>query len=295
MREQVGVASEAYTPEGSNRIIDEEVVGKYLDRGYSIGYEVDEQDQPVPTGGNTAIFRISPGGLTEPVFVTKPQEEAEFRVRVLGGVGKVIVTQAEGEVSQVDLFEGVEYVIRPGDAYSYINTDSSEDLVLHDVATPAFEDGDDVELTSSIWPFPEELEKPGEGFSACVYKDPDGELRSVDLANEFYEAATSSSESYSDETTISFEEVFGFTSPTAEQVDAAAEDLQHKFSGSGAPVGMLALFSIPGAQELAMDLITAMAERGEGEEEEPDSMSLVYYGFITAIEMMAALHLRGDG
>lgn len=295
MREQVGVASEVYTPEGSNRIIDEEVVGKYLEWRYSIGYEVDEQNQPVPNGGNTAIFRILPGGLTEPVFVTKPQEEAEFKVRVLGGVGKVIVAQAHGEVSQVDLFEGVEYVIRPGDAYSYINTDGSEDLILHDVATPTFEDGDDVELTSSIWPFPEGLEKPAEGFSACVYKGSDGELKSVDLANEFYESITPSSESYSDETTISFEEVFGFTPPNAEQVDAAAEDLQHKFSGNGEPLGMIALFSIPGAQELAMDLITSMSERGEGEDEEPDPVSLVYYGFITAIEMMAALHLRGEG
>lgn len=293
MREQAGVASEVYTPEGSNRIIDEEVVGKYLDWGYSIGYEVDSQDNPVPTGGNTAVFRILPGGLTEPVFVTKPQEEAEFRVRVLGGVGKVIVAQAQGEVAEVDLFEGVEYVIRPGDAYSYINTDDLEDLILHDVARPAFEDGDDIELTSSIWPIPEGFDKPSESYSSCVYRGRDGEPRVVSLANGFYDALAPANRSSSVSTAIGFEEVFGFKTPTEEQVNAAAEDLQHKFAGSGKPIGMLALFSAPGAQELAMDLIADMAERGESEEE-PDAIYLVYYGFITAIEMMVALRLRGE-
>lgn len=187
----LGPVSEVYVPrepmeaEGT-RVVDEPVTAKYHSWGYTIGYLVDAEGKNYPEGCNTAIFRIAPGGMTEPVFVTKLDEGAVFEVDSVTGVGKAIVARASGVVEEVD-FDTDRVEIRPGDAYSYINT-GDEDLVLYDLATPAFREGDDVEITSSVWPLPEGIKKPQSGSKTSVVELVDGSFNSVELPNEFWDA-----------------------------------------------------------------------------------------------------------
>ncbi len=185
MSEIPGPVSEVYSPSDDNSIQDEPVVDHYKTWGYSIGYECDKESGPIPEGGNTAVFRIIPGGLTESVFVTKPQEGATFTVTVLDGEGLCIRAKTDGVVEQILLSRGVEVVVRPGEAYSYANMDGSTDLLLHDVALPAYESGDDIDLTSSL--IPEQKPTPREGYAACVAKA--GEVnRIIELPHAFFDA-----------------------------------------------------------------------------------------------------------
>lgn len=184
-------ASAAYTPgepmedEGTS-IQDEPVLPKYQAWGYTIGYLLNGDGDAYPVGCNTAIFRISPGGMTEPVYVTKPDEEAVFEVDSVSGAGKAIVARANGVVEEVD-FDTDRVEIKPGDAYSYVNT-GDEDLVLYDLAIPAFQEGDDVEITSSVYPFPDGVDKPKSGFKTSVVELKDGSFKSIELPNEFWDA-----------------------------------------------------------------------------------------------------------
>ncbi len=178
-------ASESYEPPAPNQIVDEPTTEKYAQHGYSIGYEVDAEGQPVPEGGNTAVFRISPKGRTEPVFVTKPEGNATFTVKVLEGQGRLIKATAEGQVEEIDINKGSEVVVRPGDAYSYANTSDREDLLLHDVAMPAFKAGDDVDLYKSE--LPTSRPQPQEGYSTVVARSNIGELVTVNLPQQFFD------------------------------------------------------------------------------------------------------------
>lgn len=143
--------SEVYTPQGAHELVDAEPSEHYSRWGYSLAYEKSVSGLDVPVGGNTAVFSIEPGGFTEPVFVTKPEEDAEFRVQVLSGRGFLTRTEEsiKDAVSSIPLLEGDEVVIKPGEAYMYRNTGTTEELILHDEAMPAFKLGDDVDLTSS--------------------------------------------------------------------------------------------------------------------------------------------------
>jgi len=183
--QQPQAASAVYKPPKPNTLQDEPLTDHYENWGYSIGYEVDTEGQPVPEGGNTAVFRISPHGMTEPVYVSKPEENATFTVSVVSGKGEFIRATEDGKVENLFLSKGEEVVIRPGEAYFYRNTDQFDDLVLHDVALPAFQPGDDVELTSSY--VPEYAPEPQEGRLSCLAKSPSGESVRVDLPEEFYE------------------------------------------------------------------------------------------------------------
>jgi len=184
-------ASGAYGPrppmeDEGTFVQDEPVSPKYQTWGYTIGYLVGSEGGPYPEDCNTAIFRIAPGGMTEPVYVTKPDEEAVFEVDSVSGTGKAVIARANGVVEEVD-FDTDRVEIKPGDAYSYMNT-GDEDLVLYDLAIPAFQEGDDTEITFSIYPFPEDMEKPRGGFKASVVELKDGEVKSVELPNEFWDA-----------------------------------------------------------------------------------------------------------
>jgi hypothetical protein len=185
-------ASEVYEPPKPNRLEEEPDSAKNTAWGYSIAYEVNPEGQAVPEGGNTAVFRIHPQGMTEPVFVTKPEQEATFTVNVLAGSCRLIRTRADGTVDDIELKTGSAIEIHPGEAYIYKNTSPNEDLVLHDVARPAFKEGDEVELMSSV--IPETPPTPKEGYSAAVVRTSEGELRTVELPSKFYdlvgEAAT---------------------------------------------------------------------------------------------------------
>jgi|SRR5581483_9043024 len=142
--------SEVFHPETpGHKIIDDNSSIHHEVWGYSVGYVVDKEDREVPEYGNTAIFRIPSGGLTEPVFVTKPEPETVFTVKVLAGVGTAILTRQNSVTRLVRMNEGNEIIIKPGCAYSYVNL-GQDDLLLHDTAIPAFKKGDDVDLTSSL-------------------------------------------------------------------------------------------------------------------------------------------------
>jgi len=179
-------ASELYQPTAPNQIVDEPVTPHYEQWGYSIGYELGQDGLGVPENGNTAIFRIAPLGLTEPVFVTKPEDEATFTVKVLAGNGMFIRANKAGEVDQIPLEKGVEVVVHPGEAYSYKNTSENTDLVLYDVALPAFNAGDDVEITSSR--LDKESPTLKDGYAACVVETSDGSLRTIQLPHAFFDA-----------------------------------------------------------------------------------------------------------
>lgn len=176
--------SAIHEPAAPNRIEDEPFDDHYRAWGYSLGYEQDADGQFVPEGGNTAIFRIFPYGMTEPVFVTKPQEDATFTVTVLSGEGELIKATSDGEVENIYLKKGTEAVIRPGEAYFYRNISQHKDLVLHDVALPAFEPDDEAKLTSSY--IPERAPQPEEEQLSCAVKTSDGRTATVDLPAKFY-------------------------------------------------------------------------------------------------------------
>jgi GNAT superfamily N-acetyltransferase len=180
-----GSVSEVYQPPSPQLIQDAPVSEHYHAWGYRIGYVVDGTGQSVPESGNTAVFRIFPHGMTEPVFVTKPEEGATFTVNVLSGTGKLIKVSTSDEVEEVSLSKGSEVVIRPGEAYVYQNTSDDTDLMLHDVALPTFRSGDDVELTSSslVPPKPQ----PRAGYSSCVAVTPEGGTKIIELPTRFYE------------------------------------------------------------------------------------------------------------
>lgn len=177
--------SEAYSPPAPHVLNDAPIDNHYDKWNYSIGYEVGSDGQSVPEDGNTAVFRIYPQGLTEPVYVTKPQEEATFTVNVLSGTGRFIRSTEDGQVDEIDLATGSEVIVHPGEAYCYENTSDSEDLILHDVALPAFESGDDVELTASL--LREVKSSPRNGQAACVVKKSNGEIQTINLPVRFFD------------------------------------------------------------------------------------------------------------
>lgn len=181
---QSPAVSEVYEPPIGHVIQDDPFVQHYPEQGYSIAYEFSQAGESVPEGGNTAVFRIFPHGVTEPVYVTKPEEEATFTVRVLSGAGVMIRATADGQVEQVPLTKDAEVVVRPGEAYSYQNTGDHDDLVLHDVALPAFQSGDDLALTSSL--VPKSAPEPREGYLATVVETAEGE-RVIETPVEFSE------------------------------------------------------------------------------------------------------------
>lgn len=176
--------SEVYLP-APHQISDVDPTEHHEAWGYSLGYEVDENGNDVPHGGNTAVFRIREDGMTEPVYVTKPEHTATFTVDVLAGRGALIRAFASGATEMVGLEEGDQVVIRPGQAYSYVNT-GRKDLLLHDVATPAFQLGDDIELTESG-------PKPARGIprhsevTSYVHGTFNGKPKSIALPSKFYD------------------------------------------------------------------------------------------------------------
>jgi hypothetical protein len=108
-------------------ILDEEPAGgHYADWGYVLAHERDEAGNDVPKWGNTVIFRILTGGMTEPVYVTKPDSHAEFNVEVLGGEGVLIRAFSTGAVETRPLAEGHRVKVTPGQAYSYVNIGKSD-------------------------------------------------------------------------------------------------------------------------------------------------------------------------
>lgn len=177
--------SEAYFPQDGHRLDDVEADRWHEAWGYRIAEESGQDEQPVPAWGNTAVFRIPEGGMTEPVFVTKPEHHASFTVSVLAGRGTMIRALASGATELVELAEGGQVVIECGQAYSYVNTDSS-DLLLHDVAMPAFQPSDEIKLTESGPRTAGDRRQPKAG--SYVYAEtPDGNARCVELPNRFYD------------------------------------------------------------------------------------------------------------
>lgn len=177
--------SELYEPSLQNQIIDEPISSKYHEGDYAIGYEVGPDGLPVPENGNTAVFRIRPHGFTEPVYVTKPEDEATFTVTVLEGQGQMIKADEAGNVIVVELIKGDQAVIRPGEAYSYSNTSDEADLLLHDVAMPAYGAGDDVDINLSQTP--DQPPQPKPGYSVVVARTNDGHLLNVELPQRFFD------------------------------------------------------------------------------------------------------------
>lgn len=170
--------SEIFRPSESLRVVDVPEEDNYRDFGYSIAYFEDADGNPIPEHGNTAIFRIFPGGMTEPVFVTKPEKEATFTVIVVQGTGKMIRVTQDGHVDEIPFEADDKIVVRPGEAYSYVNT-GDEDVILYDTALPAFGAGDEIDLSYSD--FPEAVPKPKEGFSINVSGS-----KSVELPDAFH-------------------------------------------------------------------------------------------------------------
>ncbi|HSX06126.1 MAG TPA: hypothetical protein VLG92_00200 [Candidatus Saccharimonadia bacterium] len=172
--------SEVYIPPKPQRIVDVPLSSHYNGWRYSLAEIVDNEGSSTPEGGNTVVFRIPRGTITEPVFVTKRQAEATFTVTTLSGVGKLIRANAAGDVEHSVMRPGVQVVIRPGNAYAYHN-DGVEDLVLYDTAVPAYEEGDDAQL----YLLPSQRLEQREGFTACQITDAAGEFSTVYVPQQF--------------------------------------------------------------------------------------------------------------
>jgi hypothetical protein len=178
--------SEIYhADEPSHQIIDGDASGIYEAWGYTRGYEVDQAGKNVPEGGNTAIFRIPANAMTEPVYVTKPEPGSEFKVNVLAGTGAAILAKSDGSARLGRLNEDDQLRIRPGWAYSYVNTGET-DLILHGTAMPAFRLGDDVELTRSII-LPKGYGPGPRGDDAYTYILKEGKVKEVILPAAFFD------------------------------------------------------------------------------------------------------------
>jgi mannose-6-phosphate isomerase-like protein (cupin superfamily) len=183
----LGRASEVFTPTEGHRFNDAPITDNtpYQDWGYTVAYETDAEGNSVPDWGNTAIFRIQ--GMTEPVLVTKPTHFATFTVDVLSGQGQLIRSFPTGAVEALDLKEGDEIIIQPGQAYSYVNTGES-DLVLKDIAMPAFQPGDDAEilLFEDSFDVNNNLRKlPSSSY--CHVRDHLGQISTISLRSEFFD------------------------------------------------------------------------------------------------------------
>lgn len=154
--------SESYTAPESYKVVDIPLNSHYKGWRYSLAEIVKQDGTSTPEGGNTVVFRLTPGAMTEPVLVTKQQSEATFTVNVVSGKGKLIRSNAAGEVEHSTMLPGTQVVIRPGDAYSYHN-DGPGDLLLYDAALPAFEEGDDAQL----YVLPARPLEQRAGYTAC--------------------------------------------------------------------------------------------------------------------------------
>lgn len=184
---EASVAS-IYTPATGNQLEDVAFEEHYPTWGYSLAMEHGGlNDGEVQ---NTAIFRIFPGGLTEPVYVTKQEPNATFEVMALSGRGLCVIYQKMP--NNRDMVRYIEMgptqpavTIVPGMAYSYLNM-TGEDLVLHDTACPAFKAGDDAPMFTSLLPDKANVPQPKEGYSACIVATRDG-TRTLEVPNEFYE------------------------------------------------------------------------------------------------------------
>lgn len=166
------------------KVQDEPITPHYQTWGYTIGYLVDDEGRSLPKGSNTAFFRIAPGGMTEPVYVTKPEVGSTFTIKTMGGFGKAVIVRANGSYEESGLREG-SIVINPGDSYFYVN-DGSEELVLQDVATPEFKAGDDAILNVSTWPAPGGTPTPQEEHSSVVIDTASGP-KVIELPNKFWD------------------------------------------------------------------------------------------------------------
>ncbi len=138
-------ASEVYRPPEGTELKNVPPNPNYRRWGYSVAMLKDGQGEDLPPRGNTAIFRIFKNGMTEPVHVSKPEHRACFNVDVLAGSGILIRAWAAGGVQKSEMKPGIQVDITPGQSYSYVNT-GREDLVLHDVATPAWHPEDEIKL-----------------------------------------------------------------------------------------------------------------------------------------------------
>jgi hypothetical protein len=144
-------ASELYTPRSANRLFDIPTDGPDGHRGYALAREVDETGKAIPLGGDTTIFRIYPHCQTEPRYVAKPDPTARFTVKALAGSGALVRARARTrsitELVRLDGETGDAAVVRPGDAYFVVNRKDT-DLLPKREAIPAFQDGDEIDLTA---------------------------------------------------------------------------------------------------------------------------------------------------
>src|SRR5579862_1596001 len=104
--------SEIYTPDAPNSLTDVPAEDRYAEWGYTLAYETEPEQAAV--WRNIAVFRILEKGMTEPVYVTKPDSHATFEVTVLSGEGKLIRAFSSGAVEEAPLEEGGVVTIKPG-------------------------------------------------------------------------------------------------------------------------------------------------------------------------------------
>ncbi len=186
----IGPVSEVYQSSHPRQLVDVPVNDHYEAWGYSLAREVDAEGQDVPGWGNTVVFRIH--DMTEPVYVTKPTHTSAFEVAVLAGEVQVVKALASGAVANDKLQTGDRTVIKPGQAYFYVNVGEG-DALLHDTARPRFEPGDDVELITSFF---ESFKSPlyiraktarSEAGSYCIAQTLKSEPKLVQLPNLFFD------------------------------------------------------------------------------------------------------------
>jgi hypothetical protein len=175
--------SEAYSPEAPHRIFDVEPSEHYQAWGYTLGYEVNEHGNDVPHWGNTATIRIHKRGMTPPKYVTKPDADRCLTIDVAAGRGMLLRALTSGATEVIQLNEDDRVGIKTGEAYSLVNIDE-RDFILRCVAIPAFQPGDDIELTKSELPSYRLRQSEA---TACVYATTEGKQKRVSLPAKFYD------------------------------------------------------------------------------------------------------------
>jgi len=113
---------------------------------WAYGYVSGEVKNSTHYTGNSVVLDVEPRCAVEPVLITS---DITLTVQVLQGRGYAVIYNVENQdnVRVVEIHSDTDaLVLRKGDAYYYLN-DGEDNLILRDDSTPAFQNGDEVQLT----------------------------------------------------------------------------------------------------------------------------------------------------
>ena len=121
--------------------------GAHDSQEWAYGYSFGEIQNSTHEAGNSVVLNVEPQGAVEPVLI---RSDIVLTVKVLQGKGYAVIynTEKDEGVNVVELDMSKDpLVLVKGDAYYYLNS-GKDNLILRDDSSPAFKDGDELQLTT---------------------------------------------------------------------------------------------------------------------------------------------------